>query len=200
MDKKDVIDFFDNLAEGWDAEQIPKDAIIGKIFDNGGIETGKDILDVACGTGTLFPFYSERKVKSVTGIDISPEMVKIAKQKFHQIEIICGDAEEYLFNKSFDVIMIYNAFPHFPFPEKLVKNLSEHLKENGRITIAHSMSREEIQSRHRKRAANVSLELPTAEALAEMLQPYFDIDIIISDNEMYLVSGIKKEQKALSIN
>ena len=192
MEKKEVINFFDNLAEGWDEEQIPKDAIIGKILDNGGVEPHKDILDIACGTGTLFPFYFKRNIKSVTGIDISPEMVKIAKSKFPETEIICGDAEEYCFNKKFDVIMIYNAFPHFPNPEMLIKNLSGHLKENGRFSIAHSMSRAEIQSRHKKRASNVSLELPTAEVLAEMLRPYFNIDIIISDNEMYQVSGIKK--------
>ena len=192
MEKKDVIDFFDNLAKGWDAEQIPKDAIIEKIFNNGGVEPNKDILDIACGTGTLFPVYFKRNVKSVTGIDISPEMVKIAKQKFPETEIICGDAEEYQFDKKFDIIMVYNAFPHFANPEKLIKNLAELLNDNGRISIAHSMSREEIQSRHQKRAANVSMELPTAEILAEILRPYFNIDIIISDNEMYQVSGIKK--------
>ena len=137
MEKKDVINFFDNLAEGWDAEQIPKDAIIEKILENGGVEPHKDILDIACGTGTLFPFYFKRKVKSVTGIDISPEMVKIAKSKFPETEIICGDAEEYDFDKNFDIIMIYNAFPHFPNPEMLIKNLSQYLKGNGRFTIAH---------------------------------------------------------------
>ncbi len=192
MEKKDVINFFDKLAVGWDAEQIPKEAIIEKIFDNAGVATGKDILDIACGTGTLFPFYSERNVNSVTGIDISSEMVRIAKQKFPGTEIICGDAEEYSFNKKFDIIMIYNAFPHFPNSEGLIKNLYKYLKESGRITIAHSMSREEIQSRHEKRASKVSLELPTAEELSESLKPYFNIDIIISDNEMYQVSGTKK--------
>ena len=80
-------------------------------------------------------------------------------------------------------------------PERLIKNLSQYLKGNGRFTIAHSMSRAEIQSRHQKRASNVSLELPTARVLAEMLSPYFNIDIIISDNEMYQVSGIKKQQR-----
>ena len=192
MEKRDIINFFDNLAVGWDAEQIPKDAIIEKILDNGGVEEGKDVLDVACGTGTLFPFYSEINVKSVTGIDISPEMVKIAKKKFPETEIICGDAEEYLFNKTFDIIMIYNAFPHFPNPEKLIENLARYLKDNGRISIAHSMSRAEIQSRHQKRAAKVSMELPTAEDLSEMLKPYFEIDIMISDNKMYQVSGVKR--------
>jgi demethylmenaquinone methyltransferase/2-methoxy-6-polyprenyl-1,4-benzoquinol methylase len=192
MEKKDIINFFDNLAEGWDAEQIPKDTIIEKILDNGGVEPHKNILDIACGTGTLFPFYFKRNVATVVGIDISPEMVKIAKGKFPEIEIICGDAEEYDFDKKFDVIMIYNAFPHFPNPQKLIKNLSGHLKDNGRISIAHSMSRAEIQIRHQKRASTVSLELPTAEDLAEMFSPYFDIDVIISDDEMYQVSGIKK--------
>ncbi|MBE6799894.1 MAG: class I SAM-dependent methyltransferase [Ruminococcaceae bacterium] len=192
MEKRDVISFFDNLAAGWDAEQIPKDVIIEKILDNGGVEEGKDILDIACGTGTLFPFYFERKVNSVTGIDISPEMTKIAKEKFPEIKVICGDAEEYRFDKKFDIIMIYNAFPHFPNPEKLIKHIAGYLNDGGRLTVAHSMSREEIQSRHEKRAAKVSLELPTAEDLSEMLKPYFEIDIMISDNEMYQVSGIKK--------
>ncbi len=192
MDKKDIINFFDDLAAGWDDEQLNKDEIIEKILDNGGVEAGKDVLDIACGTGTLFPFYRERNVRSVTGVDISPKMVKIAKSKFPETEIICGDAEEYNFGKKFDIIMIYNAFPHFPNPERLIKNLSEYLKENCRFTIAHSMSRAEIISRHQKRAAKVSLELPTAEDLAESLKPYFNIDIIISDNEMYQVSGTKK--------
>ena len=40
----------------------------------------------------------------------------------------------------------------------------------------------------------VSIELPTAEDLAERLRPYFNIDIIISDDAMYQVSGIKNNR------
>ena len=192
MEKKDIIDFFDNLAEDWDADQVSKDEIIGKILKNGEVAPHKDILDIACGTGVLFPFYFERNINSITGIDISPEMVKIAKQKFPETEIICGDAEEYQFDKKFDIIMIYNAFPHFPNPHKLAANLAEYLKENGRISIAHSMSRAQLQKHHSGSASKISLELPTAEDLAECLKPYFNIDVIISDDEMYQVSGIKK--------
>ena len=192
MEKKDIITFFDNLASGWDEGQTSKDAIIEKILYNGGVAPQKDILDVACGTGVLFPFYINRNVNSITGIDISPEMVKIAKEKFPQIETICGDAEIFQFDKKFDVIMIYNAFPHFPNPEKLIGNLVSRLKDKGRLSIAHSMSREALQKHHSGGAAKVSLELPDVEALAELLTPYFNIDVIISDNEMYQVSGIKK--------
>jgi len=192
MEKKDIITFFDNLASGWDEGQTSKDAIIEKILDNGGVAPQKDILDVACGTGVLFPFYINRNVNSITGIDISLEMVKIAKEKFPQVETICGDAEIFQFDKKFDVIMIYNAFPHFPNPEKLIGNLVSRLKDKGRLSIAHSMSREALQKHHSGGAAKVSLELPDAEALAELLTPYFNVDIMISDDEMYQVSGTKR--------
>ena len=49
-------------------------AIIGKILDGAGVAAGKDVLDVACGTGVLFPDYLQRQVGSLTAIDISPEM------------------------------------------------------------------------------------------------------------------------------
>ena len=76
MNKSDIIEFFDKYAPSWDADQIPKDGIINRILDNAGVGEGQEILDVACGTGILFPFYLERKVASVTGIDISHEMAK----------------------------------------------------------------------------------------------------------------------------
>lgn len=192
MEKKDIINFFDSLADSWDQGQVIKNAIIEKILANGGVEPQKDILDIACGTGVLFPFYFEKAVKSVTGIDISPEMVKIAKQKFPETEIICGDAEEYRFDKKFDVIMIHNAFPHFPNPEKLVENLAGYLKEKGRLSIAHSMSRAQLQKHHSGSASKISRELPSPEDLVVLLEPYFNVDITISDDKMYQISGVKR--------
>lgn len=44
------------------------------------------------GTGVLFPDYIGRGVASMTGIDISPEMARIARCKFSDVEVICGDA------------------------------------------------------------------------------------------------------------
>jgi demethylmenaquinone methyltransferase/2-methoxy-6-polyprenyl-1,4-benzoquinol methylase len=43
---------------------------------------GVSVLDVACGTGVLFPDYLARNVKSVTGIDLSPAMIDVAKVKY----------------------------------------------------------------------------------------------------------------------
>ncbi len=191
MNKTDVIKFFDSCAHWWDDDMIRNEKIIKKILDNAKIKANIDILDVACGTGVLFLDYIKRNTSSITAIDISSEMVKIAKAKYPEFEIICDDAEIYNFNKKFDVVMIYNAFPHFPNPELLIKNLAEATKQNGCISIAHSMSRSALKEHH-KRARNVSLELPEALELAKMLEPYFTVETIISDDEMYQVVGIKK--------
>ena len=191
MKKQDIISFFDECAPHWDEELIRSDEIINKILDNGGIEKGARVLDVACGTGVLFPDYIKRGAL-VTAVDISPEMVKIARSKFPEINIICGDVEEIAFSEEFDAVMIYNAFPHFPEPERLIKNLSGLLRKGGRLSVAHGMSREALLRHHNERARDVSLELPVAEALAKIFEPYINVDIIMSDDNMYQVSGIKK--------
>lgn len=191
MKKQDIISFFDDCALHWDDELIRSDEVINKILKNGGIEKGVRVLDVACGTGVLFPDYIKRGAL-VTAVDISPEMVKIARSKFPEINIICGDVEEIAFSEEFDAIMIYNAFPHFPDPERLIKNLSGLLRKGGRLSVAHGMSREALLKHHNERARDVSLELPVAEALAKIFEPYINVDVIISDDDMYQVSGIKE--------
>ena len=164
MEKKDVIAFFDRCAPTWDAEMIKNDGIIGKILDNAEVEAGMDILDVACGTGVMFPYYLKRGAASVTGIDISPEMAKIACAKYAdepRIRVICGDVEEVAFDKKFDRIVVYNAFPHFPKPKRLIKLLAALLKDDGRLTIAHGASRETIDNHHNGPASKVSNGLMT---------------------------------------
>jgi len=193
MEKEKIIQFFDSLAMNWDEESIQEESIVQQILDYGGIEKDKTILDVACGTGVLFDFYLQRKVAKVVGIDISKEMVKIARKKYPKIQIICADVTEYQFVESFDCIMVFNAFPHFSNSTKLFQSLEKILKPKGRITIAHGSSREEINFHHHGSARSVSLDLPPAEVLAEEMACWFAIDTVISDNEKYVISGMKKQ-------
>ena len=201
MNKQDVIDFFDGLASGWDADMIKNDVIMEKILDNAEIDEGQDILDVACGTGVMFPYYLQRGVASVTGIDISPEMAKIASKKFAgepKVQVICGDVEEVKFQKKFDRIVVYNAFPHFPKPKHLIKILAGLLKENGRLTIAHGQSREAIDGHHKGVASKVSNGLMSAENLKKLFDPHFTVEVMISNSRMYQVSGVKRDPLAHS--
>ena len=193
MKKTDIAAFFDNCAPWWDADMVRNEDIIATILDNGGICEGVHVLDVACGTGVLFPDYLARGAASVTGIDISPEMAKIAASKFPEVQVICGDVEEVKFDRQFDCIMVYNAFPHFPAPVHLVEVLANLLKPGGRLSVAHGMSRAALSNHHAGRAAKVSIDLLHEQELADIFSDWFDVDVIISDDRMYQVSGVRKE-------
>ena len=193
MEKKDIAEFFDRCAPWWDDDMIRNEILITTILDNAGIKDGMDVLDVACGTGVLFPDYLQRGVESVTGIDISPEMAKIAAQKFPEVRVICGDVEEAQFDRQFDAVMVYNAFPHFPDPARLIEALARVVKPGGRLSVAHSMSREKLQQHHNGRASKVSIDLIHEKELASLFAPFFDVDVIISNDRMYQVAGTRRE-------
>lgn len=193
MNKKDIIDFFNMHAAHWDEHMIRNEEVIDRILTNAQVSEGKEILDVACGTGVLIPDYLARGVKSVTAIDISPEMAKIAQKKFTQenVHIICGDVENTAFEHKFDCVVVYNAFPHFGEQERLIKHLSVLLKEGGTLTVAHGMSREQINQHHSGSANKVSVGLISEQELAALYEPELQVIVKISDEEMYQVVGVK---------
>ena len=194
MRKEDIIAFFDRCAPTWDGELVRNEPVIAKILDNGGIRPGIDVLDVACGTGVLIPDYLSRGVRSVTGIDISPELIRCAAAKLPQenVRLLCGDVETASFDRQFDCCMVYNAFPHFPDPAKLLAALAAALKQGGRLSVAHGMSRAKLDRHHSGAACDVSVGLMPEDALAELMGRWFDVDVIVSDAEMYQVCGTKR--------
>ena len=201
MEKKDIIEFFDRCAPTWDAGMIKSDVIIGRILDNAEVGADMDVLDVACGTGVMFDYYLARGAASVTGIDISPEMARIAREKYAnapKVSVICDDVESYAFDRKFDRIVVYNAFPHFPYPKRLIKGLAGLLKEGGRLTVAHGMSREAIDNHHSGEASKVSNGLMTAESLKKIFDAHFTVEVVISNDHMYQVSGVKRDALAHS--
>lgn len=191
MNTEKIIDFFNAHASSWDEHQQRNEAVIELILDKGGVKEGSRVLDVACGTGVLIGDYLERKA-TVTGIDISPEMIKLAKEKYPDAEFICADVQTFCFGDKFDVIMIYNAFPHFSDRSKLFENLAAQLSEKGRLTVAHGMSEEALRIHHSGAANEISTELPCKEAMAELMSAFLEVDVMISDENMYMVSGIKR--------
>ncbi|MDE6767949.1 MAG: class I SAM-dependent methyltransferase [Eubacterium sp.] len=194
MNKQDVIDFFDECAEHWDEHMIKNEDVVNKILDNADVDDGKNVLDVACGTGVLFSDYLKRNVCSVTGIDISPKMVQLAQNKFTQdnINVICGDVENMDCEEPFDCIVVYNAFPHFPDPDALIKKLSSMLKNGGALTVAHGMSRKMLDKHHSGSASKVSISLMSEDNLAEIFAKYLKVTVKISNDKMYQVVGIKE--------
>lgn len=192
MNKSDVIAFFDSQAGNWDAEMIKCQEKIDTILDAAEVTEGKTVLDVACGTGVLFPDYIKRNVRKCVGIDISPVMIETAKSKFggiKNIELVCADAENLVFAREFDCVVVYNAFPHFVDREQLFESLAGCLKNCGRLTVAHGMGREELTRLHSERAESVSAILPDTDEMAKLMSKYFSVDVTVSTAGIYIVSG-----------
>lgn len=98
---------------------------------------GKEMLDVACGTGNHVQYL--KKSFNITGIDIDSDMLRIARKKFKDITFICDDMRTFRINKQYDVIVcLFGAIAHlktYRNLEKTIYNFSNHLKTGGVVII-----------------------------------------------------------------
>ena len=112
-----------------------------------------------------------------------------------QITLVCGDVEDSAAVRDsgpYDVVMVYNAFPHFPDPAGLIRTLAGLVRPGGRLSIAHGMSRAALDAHHSGSAKPVSLGLLHEDEVRALMAPYLDVDTVISNGEMYQVCGRKR--------
>ena len=130
-----------NLSEKYDLLFSDKDYEKESKLILSKIGSGKDILDIGCGTGTHSCIIS-KKSNLVVGIDISKHMIKIAAGKYNDIEnleFFNTSVEEYAEQSSdqFDLIMsMFNVVNHISSLENLLSFFSacsKLLKEGGLI-------------------------------------------------------------------
>lgn len=105
---------------------------------------GERVLDVACGTG-LIAFEAARRVGaggSVTGIDISGEMVQAAAHRARgltlgNVQFQRMDAELLAFaDGSFDVVVCALGLMYMPEPGQALREMRRVLKPGGRLLLA----------------------------------------------------------------
>ena len=194
MAKAEIAAFFDVLAPGWDAHARVDGAKIERILDWAGVEKGMRVLDAACGTGILVPFLLERNVAAVVGVDIAPAMIACAREKCRdrRVRFMEADAETAVFAEGFDAALVFNAFPHFLEPAALLGALAAALRPGGRLAVAHDRGRAQVNAHHAGMREGLRCDLLEAEALAGLFAPYFDVDVCVSQADIYAVAGRKR--------
>src|SRR5215213_4604167 len=65
--------------------------------------SGSTLLDVACGTGTYLTYLQERY--DVEGVDLSEEMLEIARRKLPDVRFHQGDLVDFDLDRQFDVVI-----------------------------------------------------------------------------------------------
>ncbi|RAV98927.1 class I SAM-dependent methyltransferase [Pseudochryseolinea flava] len=136
---------FDSTKESWEAgyeagdwnfieEPIEKNrsAVIAMYCAH--LRPQGQILDVGCGTGTLFQVLSTEQQSNYLGIDISAVAVARAKQK-KNIRAIAVSAEDFTTDEKFDVI-IFNEVLYYLDYQQTLQRYKDFLKPNGLIIIS----------------------------------------------------------------
>ena len=92
-------------------------------------------LDVACGTGDMCVELMKRGC-DVTGVDISGEMLSIARQKTASANFQTGDAESLPFaDNAFDAVTCAFGIRNFEHLEKGLSEMFRVLRPGGRMVI-----------------------------------------------------------------
>jgi phosphatidylethanolamine/phosphatidyl-N-methylethanolamine N-methyltransferase len=106
----------------------------------------KSLLEVGVGTGLMLRRYAANT--HVVGIDLSEEMLEIARKrarvleyKMHNIELVNMNAEELAFpDSTFDCVTLPYVLSVTPHPEKLVAEIRRVCKKDGTILILNHFS------------------------------------------------------------
>ena len=101
-------------------------------FANYGEYCGKKVLEIGCGIGTD----AEQFVKAgaiYTGIDLSNESVKIARQRLPGEDIKVANIEEWCSDEKFDLIYSFGVLHHTPNIHDALSNVRKMLAPGGEV-------------------------------------------------------------------
>jgi len=103
--------------------------------------SGKRVFDFGCGTGRISQYHRERGAEHVLGVDISPQMVKLAEQKVDDpaIEFRVFDPEQadrgIDSHEAFDVATSLEVLEYFSDPGDLLGTLTDRVAEGGEVVF-----------------------------------------------------------------
>jgi SAM-dependent methyltransferase len=64
------------------------------------------VLDFGCGFGDLFGYARDRGLRiDYTGLDINPDLVRVARERYPAARFLCMDLFEEAFDEKFDVVL-----------------------------------------------------------------------------------------------
>jgi SAM-dependent methyltransferase len=97
-------------------------------------KSGKaDLLDLGCGTGNHSQYF--KKDFNVVGVDLSDEMLAIARQKVPEVKFQQGNARTFNLDQQFDVVAMMSAVLGYQHANEEViatlRNVRSHLRPGG---------------------------------------------------------------------
>jgi ubiquinone/menaquinone biosynthesis C-methylase UbiE len=136
--EKIVEEGYNKIARQYHSERHQFESIIELKKLTQLLDPGAEVLDVGCGAGVPVTKFLVDEGFSVTGIDISDGMLKLAKKHVPKCKFLKADMSEMDFpENSFDGIVSFYAVIHLPREKHadLFKNFYKFLKPGGVMLI-----------------------------------------------------------------
>jgi 2-polyprenyl-3-methyl-5-hydroxy-6-metoxy-1,4-benzoquinol methylase len=93
---------------------------------------GKDVLDVACGTGVGTSFLRGAGARRVCGMDIDPDAIAFARARYGKCEFMQSDATDMCFaDSSVDVVVSFETLEHLRDQKEFLMECRRVLRPGG---------------------------------------------------------------------
>lgn len=124
-------------ARDWAEQTEPLTSVLfEEAFDDVGIGPGTRLLDIGCGAGLAARLAAERGA-SVAGLDATPEMLAIARERVPGVTFRQGDMESLPYpDDAFDVVTGFNSFQYATNPRNALVEAGRVCRPGGSIVIA----------------------------------------------------------------
>jgi ubiquinone/menaquinone biosynthesis C-methylase UbiE len=129
-------------------------------FERAGDVTGKDVLDVGCGSGVYSVDFARRGARRVVGVDFSANMLALARREAEQHEVadrcefVQADFLELDPDETFDISIAMGVFDYVPDQVPFLRKMAD--VTTGKVIVAfpsHSLIREPARRLRYKLAA-----------------------------------------------
>jgi ubiquinone/menaquinone biosynthesis C-methylase UbiE len=133
--------YFDASAANYDQASdmgIHPPLLAGLLAQLAKLPHPNSILDVGCGTGTLLFRLQAQTNATLAGLDISTQMLALARQKLGAaVDLRQGDSENLPWQpQTFDLVCCTLSFHHYPAPDRALAEMRRVLKPGGALLLA----------------------------------------------------------------